>query len=151
MKVFPNRVQRAMIDLIEACEVQASAVAQSMTSLIGPGTWDARALRDYATVCLLLPQRSGKSQLTAMVAGHDDVIVFGSLGDLKRYEGQGLRTVGFDNLPPLKEKKRLWIHDAFWTGLIKGPDDKSTQAMYTKIAKANEGGYISIILLDSPF
>lgn len=157
MTLIPNQAQRAMVALIEACEDRVRTVAEEYGSLFGQGTWDARALRDFATVGLLLPQRSGKSTLLHIASGINDVIVFSSDEEYKEYcqlaQRRSLQTraVGFDDLPSLKGKKRVWVPDAFWRGPVKEPEAKDNFLMYEKISEASERNYISIILLDSPF
>ncbi len=142
----PSLLQQWALDIVKVCEQNRTRFA--------PGSWDARALRDFATACFLLPQRSGKTMLSHMAAGDKDVIVLASeelLGQYSSYGTPGLKVVGFDRLPCLKDTPRLWVMDAFWTGLLKGPDDNNTEKVYTKIAHASSHNYVSIILVDSPF
>jgi hypothetical protein len=142
----PSLLQQWSLDIVKVCEQNRTRFA--------PGSWDARALRDFATTCFLLPQRSGKTMLTHMAADEKDVIVFSSTELLEEHASHGtpgVRAVGFDSLPCLKDTPRLWVTDAFWTGLLKGPDDNNTEKVYAKIAHASSHNYVSIILIDSPF
>jgi hypothetical protein len=151
---FPNRIQRSALSLIEACEDNVANLIKQSPETFGPGTWNAHRLRDFATTCLLLPQRTGKTVLTSMVASDDDVVVFASEGMLKHFSQNTLdsvpctKVVGFNSMPSLKGLKRLWVHEPFWSRVVQ---DKDTMLMYNWISRAASWNYISIILIDSPF
>lgn len=111
----------------------------------------ARCLRDYCTVGMLLPQRSGKTAMT-MFMGQEDLVVY---ANEKEHQAH---SPGFGELPPfqvsiaqyqfrgvqLDRVRRIWVMDPFWndTGVDK-------MHYFTLVAETFKRPIISV-LLDSP-
>lgn len=140
-----------MMDLIEATEERLTMSSPYNESIRQEFEKDpARALRDYCTVGLLLPQRSGKTSFVEFL-GYGDLVVYANENELKarcvpefppyqvtvaHFQFRGVDTT---------KVRRVFVMDPFWnaTGVDK--------MHYFKLVANTFKRPVVNVFLDSPF